>query len=271
MSPDRGAVAPWEVHRFGERPTVVLHVPHAGLHVPEPVRADIVLDDAQLDAELAAMTDRHTDVLALGAARAAHDAGVDSVVVVNRLSRLVVDPERLPDDREEMAEIGMGRVYLATSTLGLLRAPDAARDAELVTTYFEPYERAVAVAVDEVLAATGSATIVDVHSYPYRPLPYERDHDAQRPGVCLGTHEPHSPAGLVAAGRVAFDGVPGGVALDTPFAGVYVPTAHFGTNPSVRALMVEIRRDTYMDETSLQLHEGAEGITARLAALLGRC
>lgn len=67
---------------------VVLHVPHASTHVPDDVRAGIVLDDAGLAAELLASTDLHTDTLV---------AGLDASRVrlhVNAHSRLVVDPER---------------------------------------------------------------------------------------------------------------------------------------------------------------------------------
>ncbi|QGG97119.1 N-formylglutamate amidohydrolase [Actinomarinicola tropica] len=253
--------------QFGDDPTVVLHVPHGGLRIPADVRSAIVLDDGQLEAELAAMTDRHTDHLAVSACER---SATSTVVVANELSRLVVDPERFVDERESMAEIGMGRVYLATSTLDVLRHPDPQRDADLVRRYFEPYETAVARAVDVVLDANGHATILDIHSYPRDPLPYERDHGAERPGICLGTDGVHTPRSLLDAAREVFDGVPGGVALDTPFAGTYVPGDHYGTNTAVRSLMVEIRRDLYMDETTLELHGGADDVTARLAALIDR-
>jgi N-formylglutamate deformylase len=255
----------WQVHRFGDRPRIVLHVPHAGLAMPPDVRAGIVLDDIALADELANMTDRHTDRLAL---RALEQAGVAAVVVVNRLSRLVVDPERLPDHQEPMAAIGMGAVYLATAHLGTLRAPDPVRDADLRQRYFDPYAAAVAALVGEVLDDAGEATILDVHSYPSVALPYERAPIEPRPGVCLGTDPVHTPDTLVDAARSAFDGVAGGVDLDTPFAGTYVPLDHFGTNVAVRSLMLEIRRDLYMDEQTLALHDGADDVVDRLAALV---
>lgn len=248
---------------------MVLHVPHAGLVIPPDVRSGIVLDDPALAAELAAMTDRHTDVLAMGAAERAHEReGVGSIVVVNRLSRLVVDPERLPDGEEPMAAIGMGAVYRATADLGVLRPPDARRDADLRSRFFDPYAATVAGAVDEVHDARGAVTILDVHSYPRVALPYEDDPAAPRPGVCLGTDPVHTPQWLVDAARAAFDGVEGGVDLDTPFAGTYVPLGRFGVDPTVRSLMLEIRRDLYMDEQTLALHDGAAEVTARIAALL---
>jgi|1185.fasta_scaffold367502_2 hypothetical protein len=42
----------------------ILHVPHASTRVPLAVRARIVLGDDELRAELTAMTDAHTDLLA---------------------------------------------------------------------------------------------------------------------------------------------------------------------------------------------------------------
>jgi hypothetical protein len=47
---------------------VILHVPHASSTIPAYIRAGIVLDDAALAAELATMTDAHTDRIALAAA-----------------------------------------------------------------------------------------------------------------------------------------------------------------------------------------------------------
>ena len=85
---------------------VILHVPHASTVIPDNVRAGILLDDNRLAAELAAMTDAHTDTIALAAA--------DRVTprpwaYVNPYSRLVVDPERFPSDAEEMNQSGWAR------------------------------------------------------------------------------------------------------------------------------------------------------------------
>src|SRR3954453_6523663 len=88
--------------------TVILHVPHSSTHIPPEVRASIVLSDEDLAAELAAMTDADTDMVAHGAAEAAQ---VRPWIFLNRTSRLVIDPERFPDEREELNAVGMGAVY----------------------------------------------------------------------------------------------------------------------------------------------------------------
>ena len=66
----------------------------------------------------------------------------------------------------------------------------------------------------------------------------------------------------------AFDGVTDGVAVDTPFAGTYVPLDVYGTDPHVTSVMVEIRRDLYLDEPSTIDPAGFDDLADRLATLL---
>ena len=74
----------------------------------------------------------------------------------------------------------------------VLHVPHALR------AHFEPYAAAVRDLVADRLAATGRAVILDVHSYPTRPLPYERHGADPRPPVCLGADRcGDAPAALV--------------------------------------------------------------------------
>jgi len=209
---------------------VLLHVPHAGTLVPAWVRAHLLLDDAELAAEIAALTDHHTDALALAAA---DRAAVRPWVVVNPVSRFVVDVERFPDAREEMAAVGMGAVYTHGTRGRRLRADDPAHAEALLAAYFRPWGQAVAGLVD-----AGAAVLLDVHSYPREPLPYERHTDGPRPPVCFGTDPAHTPTWLVAAAQTAFADFE--VGLNRPFSGAYVPEGR-----AAAALMIEIRRDVH--------------------------
>ncbi|MFF8316615.1 N-formylglutamate amidohydrolase [Streptomyces bobili] len=242
---------------------VILHVPHSAREIPPDVRRGIVLDGPALERELDHITDAHTAEIAEAAARR---AGVTPWRFVNRLSRLVVDPERFPDEREEMLSAGMGAVYTRTTHRGVLRGADA--DPEpLIEKYFRPYAAAMTDAVGERLAAVGRAVIIDVHSYPTEPLPYELHGEGPRPPVCLGTDAFHTPPELLAAAREAF-GTIGETGLDSPFGGTYVPLAYYGTDPRVRALMVEIRRDTYMSEPGGPAGPGLTRLAEALAELV---
>ncbi|MFJ3230719.1 N-formylglutamate amidohydrolase [Streptomyces sp. NPDC086787] len=242
---------------------VILHVPHSAREVPDAVRAGIVLDDTALERELDHIVDAHTAQLA---AAAAESAGVTPWRFVNRLSRLVVDPERFPDEREEMLAVGMGAVYTRTTHRAPLRPADT--DPEpLLERYFRPYARAMTEAVRDRLAATGRAVVIDVHSYPTEPLPYELHGDGPRPPVCLGTDSFHTPEPLVRIAREAFARC-GETGLDRPFGGAYVPLEYYGKDARVSALMVEIRRDTYMTEPGGPAGPGLCHLASALAALV---
>ncbi|MFG2716088.1 N-formylglutamate amidohydrolase [Streptomyces goshikiensis] len=252
------------LHPGSPESPVILHVPHSSRAVPAAVRAGILLDDRALETELDHITDAHTARIAAAAAEA---ASVTPWRFENRLSRLVIDPERFPDEREEMLARGMGAVYTRTTHREPLR-PAGFDGLPLIERYFHPYARALTDAVEERLAAVGRAVILDVHSYPTKALPYELHGDGPRPPVCLGTDAFHTPPALLDAARRAFAGF-GGTGLDSPFAGTYVPLRHYGKDPRVSALMVEIRRDLYMSEPGGPAGPGLDALAGALAALVG--
>lgn len=221
--------------------SVILHVPHSSTHIPADVRAQIALDDAELAAELQAITDADTDLVA---ERAAEAAGVTPWLFINRASRLVVDPERFPDEREELNARGMGAVYVSTTDQGILRTPTEEERQDLLDRFFHPYAEAFTQLVRNRLAATGHVTIIDIHSYPVVKLPYELN-DGPRPEICIGTDDFHTPAALTDAARTAMlTAAPTGeIDLDSPFAGCYVPLDYYEKEAAVRGVMLEIRRD----------------------------
>ena len=172
------------------RSSVIVHVPHSSRFIPTHVREGILLDSTGIDRELDVMTDSFTDLIAEWAAS---HAGVRPWLFVNRLSRLVVDPERFPDEREELNSVGMGAVYTRTSDGSVLRSPTVDEISGLVDRYFTPYADAFADLVDERLAAVGEVTIIDQHSYPLEPNSVRAARRRPAPG---GVHRhrpvPHS-------------------------------------------------------------------------------
>jgi N-formylglutamate amidohydrolase len=240
---------------------VVLHVPHASRAL---IDSGLLLGDTALAEELDHLTDAYTDVIA---ERAAVLARRRPWTLVNRLSRLVVDPERFPDPREEMLAVGMGPVYTHGYAGRRLRRDDQERDAMLLREHFQPYADAMTNLVDERLAATGRVVIVDVHSYPTARLPYELHGTGPRPAICLGTAAEHTPDWLVDAARTAFAPI-GDVGLDSPFAGCYVPLKHWGSAAAVSSIMIEIRRDRYMREPGGEPTPGLDAVVRAVAILV---
>jgi len=155
-----------------------------------------------------------------------------------------------------MLSVGMGAVYTRTSHHESLRdevmfRPGSAEWEKLISAYFVPYARAFQDLVEARREVCGTVTIVDVHSFPSAALPYELHAELARPEICLGTDAFHTPDDLIESFRRGLAEF-GTIGVNEPFIGTYVPLAHYKTDPHVRSVMIEIRRDLYMDEETGQ-------------------
>lgn len=219
-------------------------------------------DDGVLAAELLRMTDAWTDRLLAGLSLPA--SRLDFPV-----SRLVVDVERFPDDADEpMAARGMGAVYTRLSSGEALRHADPGERSRLMARWYHPHHVKLTALVDAALAEHGRCLIIDVHSFPARPLPYEVDQDPDRPEICIGTDDCHSPfankADAPAIGkRCGFD-----TALNRPFSGSIVPAKHWFRDRRVRSFMIEVRRDLYMNEATGQPLAAFDQAAAKVCRLV---
>ena len=229
----------FEILQGSPNSRVVLHVPHAARVIPSAVRTEILLNDEELAIELEEMTDADTDLLAL---HASAQAQVQPWIFKNNLSRLVIDPERFPDDREIMNSIGMGAVYLRTSTGTALREANDARDQKLLQDYFHPYALAFEELIRDRLNEVGAVTIVDVHSYRVNEHANGVNKGERRPPVCLGTDSFHTPGWLISLATNAFS-FAGDVFANEPYAGTYVPMAFYEKEANVTSVMMENRED----------------------------
>lgn len=224
---------------------VVLHLPHDSTAIPIHVRGQFALSDAELAFELLRMTDSHTMRLFMGLSPA-------SQMVTAQVSRLVVDVERFADDAQEvMAARGMGVVYTKTSFGGPLRRDLAANEHQaLLSKFYHPHHDRLTRVVAEVLQQHGVALIVDAHSFPSIPLPCEIDRSGRRPAICIGTDGFHTPPELRAVFVRAFQREGFSTRVNSPFAGTLVPQAFYRKDPQVCSVMVEVRRDLYVDEST---------------------
>ena len=191
------------------------------------------------------MTDHFTDEIFSGLV-------AEDMSVRFPISRLVLDPERFIDDaREPMAERGMGVIYTRGSAGQKLREPPSRQQrANLIATYYRPHHQALTAAVERALAKGGVCLVIDCHSFPSAPLPYEADQSRDRPDICIGTDDAHTPARLSDLAVKSFTAAGFHVALDRPFSGALLPSAYYKHDTRVMALMVEVNRGLYMDEAS---------------------
>ncbi|MCJ7445499.1 MAG: N-formylglutamate amidohydrolase [Methanotrichaceae archaeon] len=172
---------------------VIAHVPHGSTFIPKDVRHSLVLSDAELKKELILMTDSYTSELFAGI------TALGGLALVNNYSRLVVDPERFENDEEEvMSSKGMGAIYTKTANQQMLRKDLSAMEREeMLSAYFRPYQEALGKEVQKMLEQFERCLIIDCHSFPSKPLPYELDQSINRPDICIGTDPFHTPKELI--------------------------------------------------------------------------
>jgi len=239
---------------------VIVHVPHAGLLWPDDSTA--IPDYPRLASEITLLADLGIDKIADIIDTLLAETG-DPIPnrFQSRLTRVAMDPERLDNDTEEMNQAGMGVVYTHTHTGKPLYSTglpvtDAARRKSL---WYEPYSQALATLVDNAVARHGQCLILDLHSYSLKPLAHELHKRNARPEICLG-YEPYQDPGIEMVEQ-AFAHHGYITARNQPYQGSYVPLARWRHDSNVASLMVEIRKDQYLDQS--KIHHGK---VIRLAA-----
>jgi N-formylglutamate amidohydrolase len=186
------------------------------------------------------------------------------------VSRLVLDPERFPIDADEpMSRVGMGVIYERTSHGGLLRLPQPPGVRQhLLETYYAPHHAALEASVASALERHGCCAILDMHSFPSRPLPYELDQASDRPDICIGTDEFHTPEPLADEFVRRFSAESLAVARNRPFSGTIVPMRYLRNDRRVISIMIEVNRRLYLDETTGKPGKGFGHVQSMLASLL---
>lgn len=226
-------------------PWVILHIPHNSTLIPASVRDQFAVSDAELEDEILKMTDHHTHDLF------AQDVN-SSQVVASPVSRLVVDVERFEDDAlEPMSGVGMGVVYTRAHDTKTLRRPISQHERdELLNQWYRPHHLRLSNAVENAIKCHGRCLIIDCHSFPKKALPYEKSQDADRPDICIGTDEYHTPQQLADWLVNAFRRSGRSVSLNSPFSGSLVAQGYYHLDKRVESVMIEVCRDIYMDENT---------------------
>jgi N-formylglutamate amidohydrolase len=233
---------------------VVVEIPHAGLAIPDDVRAQLRVEPAEVlrDADL------FVDRLWTGA------TGAGASMLVANVSRYVVDLNRAEDDvdRDVVPDHPAPRptqsrgVVWRTTTDGLPalvseRLPYALLEARLAR-YHRPYHAALAAEIDRKVACFGRALLVAAHSMP----------SANRPGGPRRADVvPGSRGGTTTDRRVLevieshFRGAGLSVRHDDPYRGGFTTQRYGRPLERVHAVQIELNRALYVDERTSQPDE----------------
>tara|TARA_Y100000590_G_scaffold346830_1_gene397227 strand:+ start:192 stop:944 length:753 start_codon:yes stop_codon:yes gene_type:complete len=220
---------------------LILHIPHSSKKIPQKYLPSFLVPKKRLEEELLKMTDHFTDDL--------FNFNHPAITRIRfPVSRLLVDPERFENDKDEpMSKIGMGCIYEMTYDKKPLKEIHCKRD-ELIKTFYLPHHEEFTSIVEKSLKSNNQVLIIDCHSFPKFPLPYEFNQEMDRAEICIGTDDFHTPPSLRDKFINQFENLGFSVAVNEPFAGAIVPLKFYKIDQRVRTLMIEVRRDLYMNE-----------------------
>ena len=234
--------------------SIIFHIPHSSKLIPYDIRRQFALTDHELDSELLSITDLYTDDLF-------SPMNENDIAIVFPVSRLVVDPERFIDDSlEPMSKKGMGVIYTKTSYGKSLKRTFSDQDKRLMINSFYHWQHGeLCEAVEDRLKKHKTALIIDCHSFPANPLPYELNQSPDRPDICIGTDDFHTPEALTNEMAELFKEKKYSVAINRPFSGSLVPGIYYQKNSNVHSIMIEVNRKLYMNgKTGMKISKFAK-------------
>lgn len=220
---------------------IVCNVPHSATKIPAEFRDDFIISFQELQQEVLDMADGYTNELY-------EELLAVSSRMQSTISRVVVDIERFPNEKDEpMSNVGMSAFYTRTSKGELLRTISTEKR-EVLQKIYDEYHLAFTDIVASSLAIHSKALIVDCHSFPSVPRPYESDQSPNRPDICLGVDVYHTPQKLIDILKKNFEELKYTVKINSPFEGTIVPLAYYQQDARVASVMVEVNRSLYMEE-----------------------
>ncbi len=223
----------------GEAPLVV-SVPHAGIHVPEQLAAEMTAT-----AMAVPDTDWHVDSLYdfLGT--------LDATVVIATHSRYVIDLNRSPDgaalypgqDETTLCPIRTFNgepIYIDSE-------PDAAQINHRRQQFWQPYHDCLRQELDRLRARHGQVVLWDAHSIRSEvPVFFA----GELPILNIGTNSGRSCSRVLSAALVKAANQPPKVSsvLNGRFTGGYITRTYGDPDAGVHAVQLELAQRSYMDE-----------------------
>ncbi|WP_136635131.1 N-formylglutamate deformylase [Pseudooceanicola onchidii] len=245
----------------GDSP-LLLHVPHAGTHVPQDLRAALKPEALDLSD-----TDWHMDRIA----RDLLPKGASLMTAT--VTRYAADLNRPSDDTPLYTGATTGLMSTIDFDGGPLYRPGAEptpdQQAARIATYWDPYHAALTAEIDRIRGAHGYCVMLDLHSIRSH---VPRLFDGRLPDLNLGSNSGTSCAPeLAEAAEAALKQSDFSMVHNGRFKGGHI-TRHYGRpDQNVHVLQIEIAQDCYMLEETpwTYLPDRADRLKVALARLVG--
>lgn len=214
----------------------ILHIPHSSVEIP-------LLNNfipGKLNNEIIKLTDWATDII--------FDIPNLTKIVTN-FSRVFCDVERFSDDNlEPMSKYGRGFYYTKTDNGDDLRYNDEIYKKHIYENYYLSHHNLLNDLVNEKLLLFDTCTIIDCHSFSDIPFNSDTIKELNRPDICIGIDEYHTPNTLIQYFINYFKELGYTVEINNPYYGTMVNTDSYLKDKRVKSIMIEYNRKLYMDE-----------------------
>ena len=240
-------------------PPYVVHLPHAGVSIPEIYREDYLLCTEELTDNIYQYADYKTDSL-YGFLMSRWKFQT----VRNPYSRLFMDPERFFDDTQEQMQQKYGLGWFYENAI-LDKKPLRTTDSKTsVSQYYHEHHDRLEFIVEQKLKNFGTCTIIDAHSFSNERY-WFHDKDIELPDICIGYDEFHKDEKLVETIKEVFKEYK--VTINSPYAGSLVPTKYYMKDNRVKSVMLEVNKKLYLKEDNITPSKAFSDISSKLSSI----
>src|SRR5690554_3090818 len=211
----------------------LIHIPHSGTHIPtfESMNEEIAKKEIEL------LTDWATEEI--------FDIKECAQLVVP-FSRVFCDVERLPDEQEMMYKKGRGFYYTHADDGTRLRSDNPALKQRILNEYYQPHHDELLKICQDKIDKHGHCYIIDAHSFSEEALQTEENRHAERPDICIGTDDFHTPDFWINELKNHFENNVLTVAINQHYNCTIVPLPMYKKEDKLYSIMIEVNKRCYM-------------------------
>jgi N-formylglutamate amidohydrolase len=238
-----------QIDLFSDKPfdnnELIFHIPHSSSIIPDKIG---YVSDELIAIEIQKLTDWHTDII----------FNVENTTkLIADFSRVYCDVERFENDLfEPMSKFGRGFFYTHTDNGELLRneinSEIHSNKCDVLINYYRKHHNKLNKLTQTKLDEFGKAIIIDCHSFTDVPFNTDLDKTSNRPDICIGTDDVHTPENLKLYIANKFRELEYSVEINSPYVGTIVPIEYYSKNNNVQSIMIEINRKLYMNDNVTQ-------------------
>ena len=213
---------------------IILHIPHSKTNIPikEGFNLDLIESETNL------LVDHETDKIF-------NLPSIDKLIFEH--NRIFCDVERLDDDNEPLFQKGRGFYYTHTDKGEVLRELLPVLKSKIKSDYYDKHHDKLQSITEEKLNKYDGVLIIDCHSFTDEPFRSDIDKTTNRPDICLGIDEYHTPNWLITQLKKGFEHYNLSVKINSPYSGTIIPLTHYKKDKRVKGIMIEINRKLYIN------------------------